>query len=164
MYTIYLILTKNNGEKVELPFNESMNENYFKQLRESNEYEDFHIEVDESDELESMLNHLLKENTEQFIIHDFINVLERFNGEDIEAVLDFFTYLDERLEDFNLDKFRECYVGYFHSVADFGEAMMKEIYNLPSYLEMYFDYKKYGEDLLECYDYIQIGNNYFVGY
>lgn len=140
-----------------------MDENYFKQLRESNEYEDFHIEVNESDELESMLNHLLKENTDEFIIHDFLKALEQFYGEDIEAVLDFFIYYDERLENFNLDEFRECYVGHFQSVVEFGEKMMKEIYTLPPYLEMYFDFKKFGEDLLDN-DYTQIDNHVFRDY
>lgn len=163
MYTIYLVLTKKNGEKVELPFNESMNENYFKQLRESDEYEDFHIEVDESDEVESMLNHLLKENTDEFIIHDFLNALERFHGEDMDAVLCFFIYLDERLEDFNLDEFRECYVGYFRSVADFGETILNEMLTIPPYLAMYFDFGKFGEDLLDDVDYTQIDNHVFRG-
>lgn len=72
--------------------------------------------------------------------------------------------IDENWED-HVDDFKEAFTGEFETQLEFTDHIVEEsglLIGVDEKVKMYFDYEKYGRDLL-CGDYWENNNYYFRG-
>jgi len=93
---------------------------------------------------------------------EFFDMLETIENSHLDAEV-FEAALDL---DIPLDKVEELYQGNYRDDTDFAECLCEELgvlNNVPEHLQFYFDYERYGKDLM-INDYQSSDGHYFLYY
>jgi antirestriction protein len=91
------------------------------------------------------------------------NWADLYDAKDSQAAWKVF--LEEKKGDFDtledaVKDFEESFVGEFATLSDFAERMINDMYALDSFVKLYFDFEKFGRDLL-LGDYWEQDGKYF---
>ena len=99
---------------------------------------------------------LISESWISDTVFDLIEQVDQIS--DFDAFVAFLDFTSYSLEDedlgYLLNKFRDCYAGKYDSEVAYAEQFVENCYSLSDFMQTYFDYDKFANDLF-------IGDYYF---
>jgi hypothetical protein len=106
-----------------------------------------------------IINKLLSEENEELFLQvqeeeiEYLQYTHDLSREDIKYIFDFYS----------LDYRDRGIVGYvYDNIEEMAEEYIDECYNVPDYLKNYIDYEKFGQDMLDGDNYLELDNGRVV--